>query len=50
MSKPDSDAAQSFLKLADLVSLDGAVEPMTTIEPETTEQAVPKRRLFGRRS
>jgi len=48
MSRPDSEAAQAFNKLAALVSTngDGPHEDVTT----TTEQTAGKRRLFGRRS
>jgi pilus assembly protein CpaE len=49
LSHPDSDAAQSFQKLAELVAQDGGVQ-QATIESETTEPAASKRRLFGRRS
>jgi len=50
MSRPDSEAAQAFRHLADLVV---AGDETTTTDDETTtepEPAATRRRLFGRRS
>ena len=48
-SRPDSEAAQAFRRLATLLSQSGEELPESTTTT-TTEPAAAKRRLFGRRS